>query len=181
MPPHADTFCVTSDTRTTTHHHMPTRSVSPATLAPLHATTCPHVLRHQRHSHQYTPPHADTFCVTSDTRTTQRHSHHYTPPHGDMFCVTSDTRTTTRHHMPTRSVVVCSQWCIAKNGGGYTQRGAAKGLKVPCLFMITEVSIRCQKNPDASCQLKSCQLPRNSAETTYTTNPDQIDGMKLEI
>jgi len=29
--------------------------------------------------------------------------------------------------------------------------------------------------------LKSCQLPRNSAETTYTTTPDQIDGMKLEI
>jgi len=29
--------------------------------------------------------------------------------------------------------------------------------------------------------LKSCQLPRNSAETTYTTSPDQIDGMKLEI
>ena len=34
---------------------------------------------------------------------------------------------------------------------------------------------------DASCQLKSCQLPNNSAETTYTTSPDQIDGMKLEI
>ena len=34
---------------------------------------------------------------------------------------------------------------------------------------------------DASCQLKSCQLPLNSAETTYTTSPDQIDGMKLEI
>ena len=34
---------------------------------------------------------------------------------------------------------------------------------------------------DASCQLKSCQLPRNSAETTYTTSPDQTDGMKLEI
>jgi len=28
---------------------------------------------------------------------------------------------------------------------------------------------------DASCQLKSCQLPRNSAETTYTTSPDHID------
>jgi len=39
------------------------------------------------------------------------------------------------------------QWCIAKNGGGYTQTGVAKGLKVPCLFMIAEVSIRCQKNP----------------------------------
>jgi len=34
---------------------------------------------------------------------------------------------------------------------------------------------------DASCQLKSCQLPRNSAETTCTTIPDQIDGMKLEV
>jgi len=39
------------------------------------------------------------------------------------------------------------QWCIAKNGGGYTQMGVAKGLKVPCLFMITEVSIRCPKKP----------------------------------
>ena len=27
------------------------------------------------------------------------------------------------------------------------RRGVAKELKVPCLFMITEVSIRCQKNP----------------------------------
>jgi len=41
---------------------------------------------------------------------------------------------------------VCTQWCIAKNEGGYTQRGVAKGLKVPCLFIITEASIRCQKN-----------------------------------
>ena len=28
------------------------------------------------------------------------------------------------------------------------QTGAAKGLKVPYLFMITEVSIRCQKRPE---------------------------------
>jgi len=42
---------------------------------------------------------------------------------------------------------IYNQWCIAKNGGGYTQRGVAKGLKVPCLFMIAEVSIRSQKNP----------------------------------
>ena len=34
---------------------------------------------------------------------------------------------------------------------------------------------------DASYQLKSCQLPRNSAETTYTTSPDQIDGIKFEV
>ena len=37
------------------------------------------------------------------------------------------------------------QWCIAENGGGYMQRGVPKGLKVPCLFMIAEVSIRCGK------------------------------------
>ena len=33
---------------------------------------------------------------------------------------------------------------------------------------------------DASCQLKSCQLPRNSAETTCTTSPEQIEVMKLK-
>jgi len=34
---------------------------------------------------------------------------------------------------------------------------------------------------DASSQLKSCQLPRNSVETTCTTSPDQIDVLKLEV
>ena len=33
---------------------------------------------------------------------------------------------------------------------------------------------------DASCQLKFCQLPGNSAETTCTTSPEQIKVMKLE-
>ena len=33
---------------------------------------------------------------------------------------------------------------------------------------------------DASCQLKSCQLQRNSAETTCTTSPEQIEVMKLK-
>ena len=32
---------------------------------------------------------------------------------------------------------------------------------------------------DASCQLKSCQLPCNSAETTYMTSSDQIDGYEV--
>ena len=30
------------------------------------------------------------------------------------------------------------------------------------------------------CQLKSCQLPHNIAETTCTTSPEQIEVMKLE-
>jgi len=33
---------------------------------------------------------------------------------------------------------------------------------------------------DASCQLKSCQLPRSSVETTCTTSREQIEVMKLE-
>ena len=49
------------------------------------------------------------------------------------------------------------------------------------LLKITRSSAIAEGPRDASCQLKSCQLPCNSAETTYTTSPDQIDGMKLEI
>ena len=48
-------------------------------------------------------------------------------------------------------------------------------------FIKTRSSAIAEGPRDASCQLKYCQLPRNSAETTYTTSPDQIDGMKLEI
>ena len=33
---------------------------------------------------------------------------------------------------------------------------------------------------DASCQLKSCQSPRNSAETTCMTSSEQIEVIKLE-
>ena len=58
---------------------------------------------------------------------------------------------------------IFSQWRIAKNGGGYTQRGVAKGLKVPCLFMITEVSIRCQKNPEVGIRRIPAYTPQ------YTT------------
>jgi len=32
----------------------------------------------------------------------------------------------------------------------------------------------------ASCQLKSCQFPRNSAESTCTTTPEEIEVIKLE-
>jgi len=46
---------------------------------------------------------------------------------------------------------------------------------------ITRSSAIAEGPRDALCQLKSCQLPRNSAETIYTTSPDQIDGMKLAI
>ena len=57
-------------------------------------------------------------------------------------------------------------------------------IKRKCIIIITQStrSSAIAEGPrDASCQLKSCQLPRNSVETSYTTSPDQIDGMKLEI
>ena len=46
----------------------------------------------------------------------------------------------------------------------------------------TRSSAIAEGSRDASCQLKSCQLPRNSAETTCTTSPEteQIEVMKLE-
>jgi len=49
------------------------------------------------------------------------------------------------------------------------------------IIWITRSSAIAKGPRDASSQLKSCQLPCNSAETTYTTSPNQIDGMKLEI
>ena len=45
---------------------------------------------------------------------------------------------------------------------------------------ITRSSAIAEGPRDASCQLKSCQLPRNSVETTCTTSPEQIEVMKLE-
>jgi len=48
-----------------------------------------------------------------------------------------------------------------------------------CSPILTSSAIA-ERPRDASCQLKSCQLPRNSAETTCTTSPKQIEVMKLD-
>jgi len=44
------------------------------------------------------------------------------------------------------------------------QTGVAMGLKVPCLFMIAEVSIRCQKN------LGGWYMPYTRVYPQYTTD-----------
>jgi len=49
-----------------------------------------------------------------------------------------------------------------------------------CSPILTRSSAIAEGPRDASCQLKSCQLPRNSAETTCTTSSKQIEVMKLE-
>jgi len=45
---------------------------------------------------------------------------------------------------------------------------------------VTRRSAIAEGPRDASCQLKSCQLPCNSAETTCTTSPGQLEVMKLD-
>jgi len=48
-----------------------------------------------------------------------------------------------------------------------------------CL-LFTRSSAIAEGPRDASCQLKSCQLPRNSTETTCAASPEEIEVMKLE-
>ena len=55
------------------------------------------------------------------------------------------------------------------------QRGVAKGLKVPCLFMITEVSIPCQKTPEG--RLVYGVYPRIPPQ--YTTACTSITRLEL--
>jgi len=62
-------------------------------------------------------------------------------------CIRQITTPAPHHSVFYRPDALPGSGVFAKNGGGYTQMGVAKGLKVPCLFMITEVSIRCQKKP----------------------------------
>ena len=60
-------------------------------------------------------------------------------------------------------------------------RPSAREYAFYVLFRLQTRSSAIAEGPhDASCQLKPCQLPRNSAETTCTTSPGQIKGMKLE-
>ena len=46
------------------------------------------------------------------------------------------------------------------------QRGMTKGPKVPCLFMITEVSIRCQKTPEVGIR----RIPAYTPQYTTASN-----------
>jgi len=56
--------------------------------------------------------------------------------------------------------------------------GGAKCVQKLNQNMIKTRSSAIAEGPrDASCQLKSCQLPRNSAKTICTTNPEQIEVM----
>ena len=53
-------------------------------------------------------------------------------------------------------------------------------LVVPITIDVTRSSAIAEGPRDASCQLKSCQLPHNSVETTCKTSPEQTEVMKLK-
>ena len=86
----------------------------------------------------------DFFAWTDFKNITHTYSvkitHFYNPPTDAWENICHDYT----YHYTSRDIATD---ITAKNGGGYMQRGVAKVLKVPCLFMITEVSIRCQKKP----------------------------------
>jgi len=58
--------------------------------------------------------------------------------------------------------------------------GKQSGKSVESVQKKTRSSAIAQRPRNASCQLKSCQLPRNSAETTCTTSAERIEVMQLE-
>jgi len=45
-------------------------------------------------------------------------------------------------------IIIIISGVLLKMEVGICKQGLAKGLKVLCLFMIAEVSIRCEKNPE---------------------------------
>ena len=64
------------------------------------------------------------------------------------------------------NVVVCmctGSGVLLEMKVGIRRRGLIKGLKVPCLFMIAEVSIRCQKNVEVGIRRIPAYTPQ------YTT------------
>jgi len=74
------------------------------------------------------------------------------------------------------------QWCIAKNGGGYTQTGVAKGLKVPCLFMITEVSnLYAVKKPGGWYTAYTRVYPQIHHWSRIRLWPPSFDGMLMSL
>ena len=55
----------------------------------------------------------------------------------------------------------------------YTEAISSDSIRKQLRFKISTRSSAIAEGPrDASCQLKSCQLPCNSAETTCTTSPE---------
>jgi len=68
---------------------------------------------------------------------------------------------------------------VTPSGGVKCRRGGLKSATFDKQLAIRSSAIA-EGPRDASCQLKSCQLPRNSVETTCTTSPEQIEIMNLE-
>jgi len=69
---------------------------------------------------------------------------------------------------------------VTPSGGVKCRRGGLKSATFDKYTVAGYKKLSYRRGTVASCQLKSCQLPRNSVETTCTTSPEQIEIMKLE-
>jgi len=58
---------------------------------------------------------------------------------------------------------------------GIHKRGLANGLKVPCLFMIAEVSIRCQKTRRLVYDVYPRIPPQYTTDNMYTSISTRAD------
>jgi len=74
---------------------------------------------------------------------------------------------------------LCGQ--SSTNFAHFVKIGAVNVEKIVLTEITTRNSAIAEGPRDASYQLKSCQLPHNSAETTCTTSSEQIEVIKMEV
>ena len=70
-------------------------------------------------------------------------------------------------------------WVYHSSGERISPKFCIAAVELCCMLNETRSSAIAEGPRDASCQLKSCQMPSNSAETTCTSH-EQIEVMKLE-
>ena len=79
--------------------------------------------------------------------------------------------------MNRKTHATCNVKCIIE-----TVQDLPRSREVACtvkvIIFLTRTSAIAEGPRDESCQLKSCQLPRNSAETTCTTSPEPSNSCR---
>ena len=88
------------------------------------------------------------------------------------LCVQHDARYAGRLAGPSPQLRHTHSGLVVKVVGLTSSEGCLVEHESSVVKIITRSSAIAEGPRDASCQLKSCQLPRNSAETTCTTSPE---------
>jgi len=110
-------------------------------------------------------PDINHSCALTTAARVCRHCVKHTSPHTHTHTHTHGTAPQSVWDRQTDRRTDASQHCLMPPIGGGTTR-------------LTRNSAIAEGPRDASCRLKSCQLPRNSAETTCTTSPEPSIGCR---